>query len=106
MPNQIPERLQIKAATNLVIQFLEKSKLLVLEPKQQIVVVSRRTLDSGRTLDDQRLAARAMVVGDEEAADVEYEVSSPLKSFECQTCSLALAEVMACILSSARRKPV
>jgi hypothetical protein len=68
--------LQIKEATNLIIDYLKKTKLLMLEPKDQIVVVSRRMLDPSRMLDDQRLAARAVVVGDEDAVDVVYEVSA------------------------------
>ena len=64
----------MKQATERVIEYATQSGLVELQPGDQLVVVSRRTLEIGCTLDDQRLGVRAHIVGDLDAVDVQYKV--------------------------------
>ena len=65
---------QVKEATERVIAYVRQTGLLSLNDGEQLVVVSRRTLDTGRTLDDQRLGVRAFIVGDLDAVEVPHKV--------------------------------
>jgi hypothetical protein len=66
--------MQVKDATEAVIDYMNKTGIMGLKNGDQLVVLSRRTLETGITLDDHRLAARAFIVGDEEAVVVPYKV--------------------------------
>lgn len=56
-------------------QHINKSGMIRLEPGDQVVVVSRRSLELGNALDDQRLAVRAHVVGNGPAVEQPFRVS-------------------------------
>lgn len=64
----------MKEATERVIKYVTQTGLIELAAGDQLVVVSRRTLEMGATLDGQRLGVRAFIVGDLDAVDVQYNV--------------------------------
>lgn len=64
----------MKASAEKVIEYANKAGIAELKRGDQVVVLSRRSLEVGTTLDDQRLAVRAVIVGDEDAVTVPYKV--------------------------------
>jgi hypothetical protein len=75
-PNDRVTIVQLREVICEVIAYANKAGFADLKDGDQIVVVSRRSLEPGNALDDQRLAARAFIVGDAPSIDRPYQVCS------------------------------
>eukprot|EP00892_Ulva_mutabilis_P005713 jgi/Ulvmu1/3513/UM162_0020.1 len=69
------EGMPIAEATEQLVQHINSSGVLRLEPGEQVVVVCRRSLELGSevTMDDQRLAVRAHIVGNGPAVEQPFQ---------------------------------
>jgi hypothetical protein len=67
---------QGRTAVDAVVEHVRATGFLNLQHGDQLVVVARRALETGRALDDQRLGVRAHIVGDGDAVEVQNKVSA------------------------------